>query len=164
MSDTPTVDETIATFGDLDDNALSELLKAEKKGEKRKTLISAIEREQGHRAEAAEAKKKEEASAEKAKADADRIAELEAQVKANSEAIKEAPVQSTGSGNIGFKVTRPRPPEQAKKEIEAEHGEPKTYIARSAGTDHKQGFIAEGQRFTTTQPQGSWMELVEDED
>ena len=69
------------------------------------------------------------------------------------------------SRGAGFKVSGPRPLAQAKKEIEAAHSkEPKTYLALQNGVDFKQGFIPEGKKFTTTQPQGSWMELVEDED
>ena len=63
----------------------------------------------------------------------------------------------------GFKVTGPRPVKQAREEILAAHSkEPKTYIALQNGIDHKDGFINEGRKFTTTQPQGSWMEEVDD--
>lgn len=64
-----------------------------------------------------------------------------------------------------FKVAGPVPPKEAREAVLAAHSEePKTYLALQNGIDHKQGFIKEGQKFTTTQPQGEWMELVEDED
>jgi len=46
--------------------------------------------------------------------------------------------------------------------IAARSDKPKTYRALQAGTDLTQGYIPEGTVFTTTQPQGSWMEPVED--
>jgi hypothetical protein len=39
--------------------------------------------------------------------------------------------------------------------------EPKTYRALADGTDINQGIIKEGEVFSTTQPQGSWMELID---
>ena len=52
---------------------------------------------------------------------------------------------------------------EASKLVEAARSKkPKTYRALQDGTDLKQGFIRAGTVFSTTQPQGSWMELVED--
>jgi hypothetical protein len=54
------------------------------------------------------------------------------------------------------------PPEEARAAVLAARGEPKTYLALMDGTDIKQGVVKAGEVFTTTQPQGSWMELVEE--
>jgi hypothetical protein len=39
--------------------------------------------------------------------------------------------------------------------------ERKTYRALEEGTDYEQGIVKAGELFTTNQPQGEWMELVE---
>lgn len=81
------------------------------------------------------------------------IADLEAKV-----AELEAKLEAKGDG----KVTRTRrKPEEARKEIEAKRGKMKTYRAIRAGTDYREGFIAEGRIFTTDQPKGEWMEEVD---
>lgn len=52
--------------------------------------------------------------------------------------------------------------EASKAVIAARSKEPKTYRALQDGTDLTQGIIKEGEGFTTTQPQGSWMQPVEE--
>lgn len=90
------------------------------------------------------------------------ISALEKEVEALKAQLDAA--NSTGSGNKGFKVTRPRPTKEAREQIEAARtGKMKTYRALEPGTDYRAGFIARNQKFTTDQPQGSWMEEVDGE-
>jgi hypothetical protein len=68
-------------------------------------------------------------------------------------------------GNIARgRATKPIPSneEASKAVLAARSPTPKTYRALMDGTDVAQGFIPAGTIFTTTQPQGSWMELIED--
>jgi hypothetical protein len=68
-------------------------------------------------------------------------------------------------GNIApGRATRPilDNDEASKAVLAARSPKPKTYRALMDGTDLAQGFIPAGTIFTTTQPQGSWMELIED--
>lgn len=68
-------------------------------------------------------------------------------------------------GNIApGRATKPIPDndEASKAVLAARSPKPKTYRALMNGTDLAQGFIPAGTIFTTTQPQGSWMELIED--
>ena len=66
-----------------------------------------------------------------------------------------APVAAPAIGAI--------PNEEASKAVLAARSkEAKTYRALQEGTDINQGVIPAGALFSTTQPQGSWMELVED--
>lgn len=65
-------------------------------------------------------------------------------------------------------ATKPKPAlgvisnEEASAAVKAARSKtPKTYRALQNGTDLTQGFIPEGTVFTTTQPQGSWMEPVD---
>jgi hypothetical protein len=51
--------------------------------------------------------------------------------------------------------------EAAKAVVAARSDKPKTYRALMDGTDITQGFIRAGTVFSTTQPQGSWMEEAE---
>jgi hypothetical protein len=83
------------------------------------------------------------------------IARLTAEVKALKAAQPAAPAA---------RVVAALPPAEARKKVLAAFNKkPKTYRALQNGTDFVQGFIPEGAVFTTTQPQGSWMELVEDQ-
>lgn len=97
----------------------------------------------------------------------ERLTELEAQIAELKELLAaqaSAPApQVIASGRRAFTVNGPRPKAQAKAEVEAAHSKKvKTYIAVQNGTDFKQGFIPVGTVFSTTQPQGSWMEAVDD--
>jgi uncharacterized coiled-coil protein SlyX len=90
------------------------------------------------------------------KADDDHAAEIEKLKKA-----KPAAAATEQPGRPQFKVKGAVDPKEGRKTILAGHSKkPKTYRALENGTDFKQGFIARGTIFTTTQPQGEWMEEV----
>jgi hypothetical protein len=77
-------------------------------------------------------------------------------------AALEAKIEALLAAQAPKRVVAALPPEEAIAAVLAARGEPKTYRALMDGTDIKQGVVKAGEVFTTTQPQGSWMELVEE--
>lgn len=92
--------------------------------------------------------------AEKKPTAAEQIAALTDQVTRLSAMVQQGPAPVVRTGAVDPKV--------ASEKVKASHGEAKTYRATDDGTDHKEGFVPRGKTFTTTQPQGSWMEEVEE--
>jgi hypothetical protein len=98
-----------------------------------------------------------------AKKVADLTAKLEAKGGTDDLAKKVAELEGRlserASAKKGFIVTKAPSITEARDEIEAKRGgKPKTYLALSAGTDYRQGFIPAGTTFTTDMPKGEWME------
>lgn len=86
----------------------------------------------------------------------DKVAELTATV----EELKAAPPPPAPTAPTI--LYGPTPPDVARKAVLARRSKkPKTYRALRDGTDLSQGYIKAGEVFSTCQPQGSWMELVE---
>lgn len=87
-------------------------------------------------------------------------AEIEA-LKAEVATLKEL----LTSQSIPARAAAPKPipsAEQAREAVlKARSKKPRTYRALMDGVDIRQGIVKAGETFTTTQPQGSWMELVD---
>lgn len=85
------------------------------------------------------------------------LAALQAQVQMLTTAL-------AAGGKRMFKNPGPRDKAVGSKAVQEAHSEKLvTYRALENGIDHKQGFVPAGAIFSTTQPQGKWMEPVETE-
>lgn len=86
------------------------------------------------------------------------IEALKAEIAALKELLSTPPAPASAASKF-----KPMPTaEDAKKAVLAARSKrPRTYRALMDGVDIKQGIVKAGETFTTTQPQGSWMELVD---